>query len=222
MALAEEKGGIRIIDPNPSGENVKHEDLMIYVKLKAITKSRSILTADSEENVSILEQELTNVPGETNYTYPQGGGELKTNWTGVGGGALEGGTDLGTFGITSIDIDIKSSFIPQIQINFVDIRGATLFEQGPCSPYASFFHMPYPVFELSIKGFYGKAVTYTLALRKFNTKFNTSTGNFEVKCEFIGYTYAFLADLVMGYALAAPYMTGADGKFKLNTKKIPR
>jgi hypothetical protein len=205
-------GGIRLIDPNPSGENVKHEDLMVYVKLKATTKSRSILTSDSEDNVSILEQELTNVPGETNYTYPQGGGELKTNWTGLGGGSLAGGTDLGTFGITSIDIDIKSSFIPQVQINFVDIRGATLFEQGPCSPYASFFHMPYPVFELTIKGFYGKAVTYTLALRKFNTKFNTSTGNFEVKCDFIGYTYAFLADLVMGYALAAPYMPGADGK----------
>ena len=137
MAKAEIKNGIRIIDPNPSGENVKHEDLMVYVKLKAITKSRSILAGEPDFSTAILEQELSNVKGQTNYTYPQGGGELKTNWTGLGGGALEGGTDLGTFGITGIDIDIKSSFIPQVQINFVDIRGATLFEQGPCSPYAS-------------------------------------------------------------------------------------
>jgi hypothetical protein len=214
MAEAREEDGVRIIDPNPRGENVAHEDLMVYVKLKAITKTRSIIEGDSNEKVAILETELSNVKGETNYTYPQGTSNLTTNWTDIGGGALEGGTNLGTFGISSIDIDIKSSFIPQIQVNFIDIRGATLFEQGPCSPYASFFHMPYPVFELTVKGFYGKAVTYTLALRKFNTKFNPSTGNFEVKAEFIGYTYAFLADLVMGYALAAPYMVGGEDKLK--------
>lgn len=216
-----EQNGVRLINPNSTGTNVNHEDLMIYVKLKAITKTRSILEGDNEQ-VSILEGELRNVPDETNYTYPQGGGELTTNWTNIGGSSLEGGTDIGTFGISSIDIDIKSSFIPQIEINFIDVRGATLFEQGPCSPYASFFHMPYPVFELTVKGFYGKAVTYTLALRKFNTKFNTSTGNFEVKAEFIGYTYAFLADLVMGYALAAPYMKGADDKLQQLWNKIPQ
>ncbi len=213
MAEAKNQNGVRIVDPNPQGENISHEDLMVYVKLKAITKSRSIVQEEPDRIVE-LEQELSNVPDETNYTYPAGAKHLTTDWTGIGGSVLEGGTDLGGFGITSIDIDIKSSFIPQIQIQFVDIRGATLFEQGPCSPYASFFHMPYPVFELTIKGFYGKPVTYTLALTKFNTKFNPSTGNFEIKADFIGYTYAFLADLSMGYALAAPYMTGGDQKLQ--------
>lgn len=214
MAKVKNEGGMRIIDPNPEGENVSHEDLMIYVKLQALTKSRSILKQEDDGRVVQLEQVLKNVKGETNYTYPEGTNNLTTDWTNIGGGPQIGGTNLGTFGITGIDIDIKSSFIPQVQINFVDIRGATLFEQGPCSPYASFFHMPYPVFELTVKGFYGKAVTYTLALRKFNTKFNSSTGNFEVKADFIGYTYAFLADLVMGYAIAAPEMIGGKDKLQ--------
>ena len=206
-------GGITIIDPNPDGTNVNHEDLMVYVRLLARTKSRSILTV-ADEQVIQLEAELKNVPSQTNYTYQAGSKTLTTDWTNVGGHNVQGGTDFGTFGITSINIDVKSSFIPQVTVDFVDIRGATLFEQGPCSPYAAFFHMPYPVFELTVKGFYGRPVTYILALRKFNTKFNSSTGNFEVKAEFIGYTYAFLADLVMGYALAAPYMPGAEDKLK--------
>ena len=58
MAEAKEENGIRIIDPNPSGENVVHEDLMVYVKLKARTKSRSILQ-EEDEKVTVLETELT-------------------------------------------------------------------------------------------------------------------------------------------------------------------
>jgi hypothetical protein len=214
----EQHGGIRIIDPNPEGTNVAHEDLSVYVKLLAKTKSRSILERE-QEITYVIEQELSNVAnGPTNYTYPGPTGpnakDLTTEWTNIGGGKLQGGKDVGTFGISSIDIDIKSSFQPQVTVNFIDVRGATLFEQGPCSPYASFFHMPYPVFELTVKGFYGKPVTYILALRQFNTKFNSATGNFEVKADFIGYTYAFLADVVMGYAFAASSMVGGEEKLQ--------
>ncbi|MHA2101611.1 MAG: hypothetical protein ACW99A_23405, partial [Candidatus Kariarchaeaceae archaeon] len=215
MTKVTTNGGVRIIDPNPDGTNVNQEDLMIYVKLKARTKARSILQKQDEEEI-VIEQIVKNVPNETNYTYPTNSDYLTTDWTKIGGGNLGGGTDVGAFGIAGINMDIKSSFIPQVTIDFIDVRGATLFEQGPCSQYAAFFHMPYPVFELTVKGFYGKAVTYTLALRKFNTKFNPSTGNFEVKAEFIGYTYAFLADIVMGYALAAPYMVGATNSTNLS------
>lgn len=200
--------GVRLIDPNEDGTNVNQEDLFVYVRLLARTKSRSMVQK-TDDKIIQLEQELKNVPSRTNFTYPAGSDKITTNWTDIGGGSILG-QDKEGFGITSIDVDIKSSFVPQVTINFVDIRGATLFEQGPCSQYASFFHMPYPVFELTVKGFYGKPVTYTLALRQFTTKFNSSTGNFEVKAEFIGYTYAFLADLLMGYALAAPYMTGGE------------
>ncbi len=202
-------GNVRYIDPNPLNEGVKHEDLIVYVNLKARTKSRSIITS-TEDNELELDSQSINVRGETNYTFPTGSNYLTTNWTKIGGGTLQGGEDVEGFGITNIDIEFKSSFMPKIVIDFVDIRGATLFEQGPCSPYASFLHLPYPVFELTIKGYYGKPVKYTLALVKFNTKFNAETGNFESRAEFVGYTYAFLADIPMGYVMASSYMPGSD------------
>lgn len=200
-----EQNGVRYIDPNPTNEIVNHEDLVVYVKLIAKSKGRSILTNTEDETI-IIEKELKNVKENTNFTYTEGKNYIDTEWTNIGGGPSPLGTDLGGFGITNINIDFKSSFMPQIIIDFVDVRGAALFEQGPCSPYSMFFHLPYPVFELTVKGYYGKPVTYSLALTKFNTKFNAETGNFESKGEFVGYTYAFLADIPIGYILAANYM----------------
>jgi hypothetical protein len=201
-----DQNGVRYIDPNPTDEIVNHEDLVMYVKLVARTKGRSIVTSDGR--TTEIEAELKNVnkDGETNFTYNTGDNYIDTKWTNIGGGVTDLGEDKASLGITSINIDFKSSFMPQITIDFIDIRGATLFEQGPCSPYSLFFHLPYPVFELTVKGYYGKPVTYTLALTKFNTKFNSQTGNFESKAEFVGYTYAFLADIPIGYVMAASYM----------------
>lgn len=200
-----DQNGVRYIDPNPTDQIVNHEDLVVYVKLVAKSKGRSILTNTEDETI-IIEKELKNVKENTNFTYTEGKNYIDTDWTNIGGGPTPLGTDLGGFGITNINIEFKSSFMPQIVIDFVDVRGASLFEQGPCSPYSMFFHLPYPVFELTVKGYYGKPVTYSLALVKFNTKFNAETGNFESKGEFVGYTYAFLADIPMGYILAANYM----------------
>ena len=58
--------------------------------------------------------------------------------------------------------------------------------------------MPYPIFELKVKWFYGKPVTYCLHLYKWNSVFNSETGNFEINTEFIGYTYALLTDMLLG------------------------
>ena len=86
-----------------------------------------------------------------------------------------------------------------------------MFEQGSCSPYAAFFHQPFPEFELTIKGYYGDPIKYRLAVSKaFNTKFNPQTGNYESRGEFIGYTYAFLSDIAIGYVLAAGKMDGSS------------
>ena len=203
------ENGVRYIDPNPTDQIVNHEDLVMYVKLIARTKGRSILTQTGNE--TNLEIERKFVRNTTNFTYNDDKNYLDTEWTNLGGGPQDPGEDIGTFGITNINIEFKSSFMPKIVIDFVDVRGATLFEQGPCSPYSAFLHLPYPVFELTVKGYYGKPVTYTLALVKFNTKFNSETGNFESKAEFVGYTYAFLSDIPMGYIMAVPYMYNFNG-----------
>jgi hypothetical protein len=112
-----------------------------------------------------------------------------------------------SFGIDSININIKgANFIPQININFIDVRGKTLFESPENSPYNAFFHMPWPIFYLTVKGYYGKAIRYRLHLVKFNTRYNESNGNFEVSTTFVGSTYAYLNDIPLTGILNAPYM----------------
>jgi len=222
---------VTLIDPNPGQEIVPHEDLFIYVNLKANTRPKSLLTQYPDKKYSISnlngntvslsspQNKSTTVDGDILFkTKPN----LTTDWTEIGGFKSafgETGTDYEGFGITSIDINIKSQVSPTVTIDFVDVRGATLFEQGSCSPYGFFFQLPYPVFELTVKGYYGKAATYYLNLVKFNTKFNSETGNMECRAEFIGYSFAFLSDIFMGYVMAASLLPNNYG-FKDTLEKI--
>lgn len=204
---------INIIDPNPEGHTINHEDLYIYASLVAKTKGRSFITQkinDSYQEVETIPISTVDLMVSDSATQNKNKRTfLSTNWTEIGGSQFKDTNvsgDLESFGITNIDIEIKGSYIPKVVIDFVDIRGATLFEQGSCSPYSLFFHLPYPVFELTLKGYYGKPVTYYLNLIKFNTKFNSQTGNFESRGEFIGWSYAFLADILMGFVRCSAYM----------------
>ena len=117
-----------------------------------------------------------------------------------------GATDNGLLGITSINIRQNTSFMPVITIKLVDVKGRALFEGGDNSPYAAFFNLPYPMFHLTIKGFYGKAVRLPLMLQNFNTSFNYSSGNFDVTLTFYTYKYTLLSELTMGSVLAVPHM----------------
>ncbi len=217
--------GVKIIDPNPPYQVVEHEDLYIYASLVAKTKGRSFLTEDAKGNTTQENINISTVDMVVSDTATDNGKKrqfLTTAWSDIGGSQLDdAGTrgDVEGFGITNIDIEIKGSYIPRVVIDFVDIRGATLFEQGSCSPYGMFFHLPYPVFELTLKGYYGKPATYFLNLQKFNTKFNTETGNFECKAEFIGWSYAFLADILMGYVRCSNFMKGSWGAKESLRKK---
>ena len=210
-------GPITIIDPNPPNQVVEHEDLYIYASLVAKTKGRSFLTEGtngdtSQENINISTVDM--VVSDTATSNGKKREFLTTAWSDIGGSQMDDAGSRGDvegFGITNIDIEIKGSYVPKVVIDFVDIRGATLFEQGSCSPYGMFFHLPYPIFELTLKGYYGKPATYFLNLQKFNTKFNTETGNFECKAEFIGWSYAFLADMLMGFVRCSNYMTSRWG-----------
>ena len=222
-----DNGVYDIIDPNPENHTVDHEDLYIYASLKAKTKGRTFLTEDntSNNNDEIDTIEISTVDLVISDSATRGENKrqfLTTNWTEIGGSQftdVNNRGDVEGFGITNVDIKVEGSYIPVVTIDFVDIRGATLFEQGSCSPYGLFFHLPYPVFELTVKGYYGKPVTYYLNLIKFNTKFNSETGNFEARGEFIGWSYAFLADILMGFVRCANYMTdGWDAQKKLKTR----
>ena len=207
-----------IIDPNDyTGVNgglqdgfVPLEDLSISVELTTSLKSRSLLISSTEGTSRV------NSEGDIKISFINGNkkdkNKLSTTYTDVYDVTTDGDIEE-TLGITNIDISFDTSYAPKITINFVDVRGAGIFQNGGKSKYAVLFKMPYPIFNLTIKGFYGKPVRYCLHLLKVNSKFNSQTGNFELVAEFVGYTYAILTDMLIGYLKAIPEMAEAKPYF---------
>ena len=214
-------GRVQIVDPNDFGGNnsssnipVNNEDLTISVVLSTFKKGRTILTANKEAGTNTF-----NTLGSVTINFIDGSNingkqVLTTNYTDLttifddntSSNAGEG------LGITSIDIDFNSQQAPLITIQFVDVRGSAIFQNeenimGGKNKYSTFFQLPYPLFELTIKGYYGKPVKYCLHMHKFSSKFNSQTGNFEITANFIGFTYAMLSDMLIGYLKAIPYTT---------------
>lgn len=131
-------------------------------------------------------------------------------------------------GIEHISIRYDSWYYPTVDIKFVDVRGASLMQPSEYEYYnnggpnigkpgkgvptshsdffRAFFSFPYPLFKLSVKGFYGKEVTYDLSVLKCNIELNSSTGNFEMNASFIGYMYGMYADLPFPFVYIAPYI----------------
>jgi hypothetical protein len=201
---------------NISPRNIKAEKLVMYVNLEADIIPRSILVAENTNNT------LTSIAkGTLNFLKNNDGQDYDTSWTDSYYKADEkkdsSGNPTGefyqsdksgqSFGIDNISISIKGfNSIPTISITFIDVRGKTLFESPENSPYKAFFHIPWPIFYLTVKGFYGKAIKYRLHLVKFTSKFNESNGNFEVNTSFVGSTYAYLSDIPLQGILTAPYL----------------
>lgn len=131
--------------------------------------------------------------------------------------------------ISSIDIEFNSWYVASVIIKFTDVRGYSLLSPTETaynnntknkSLFSGFFTMPYPIFNLKVKGFYGDSVTYPLHITDFKADFNSATGNFDITATFIGYTYAMLNDIQLSYLVAAPY-TESYGKDYWNQNTIP-
>lgn len=207
-------GKLRLINPNnldESGSSVRLEDLSINVELRTVRKKRSVLIA--EDNINFLRgSKIGNgISLTSNFS------EIGSNFsrTEVDGKII----DLETLGITNINVDFNTANAPLVSMTLVDVRGF-LFQHGNNSPYSVFFDMPYPIFKLTLKGFYGQGVTYDLHLTKFNSRFNSDNGTFEIKCEFIGYTYAYLSDLLIGYLKGVPYTKIGESLINKDTEFI--
>jgi hypothetical protein len=121
-------------------------------------------------------------------------------------GGNPGTTDNGLLGITQIRVSVNTAFNPTIEIEMEDVKGRALFEAGDSSPYAAFFNLPYPLFQLTLKGFYGKAVRLPLMLRDFTSRYDANSGNFKISLKFYTYKFTALADLSMAYLTATPHM----------------
>jgi hypothetical protein len=118
----------------------------------------------------------------------------------------EKATDNGLLGMKSIQVRTTTSFTPSVSIVLEDVQGRALFQLGDNSPYAAFFNLPYPPFYLTLKGYYGQAIRYQLNLKSFNASFNSYSGNYIVKLEFVGFKFNILNEISVGSLLAAPHM----------------
>jgi len=127
-----------------------------------------------------------------------------------------GSVDNGLLGITSISIRQNTSMEPQVTIQMEDVKGRALFESGDNSPYAPFFNLPYPLFYLTIKGYFGKAIRLPLMLHKFNARYDTSNGNFKIQLDFFTYKFSLLSEVAVGSLQAVPHMYTS----KFNVTKI--
>lgn len=197
-----------VVDPNGlNKENVRHEDLFIFVDFRALPKSRSVIEVDGT-----ITNEVFNPQGISFISSDDQGASgkfLTTNWTNIGGGSPK---EEEAFGIDSINIEFGRDLTPIVNITFTDVRGGGLMngyelmdEQGVLSnnsQFAAFFTMPYPVFQLTVKGFYGKAVSYCLHLLDWKMRLDAGRGDFVIDAKFQGYTFAFLADVLASHVMA--------------------
>ena len=152
-----------------------------------------------------LTGEGVNQPNQKSISNPKRTDDYYIRQT-INSGGKPGSTDNGLLGITQIRVSVNTAFNPSIEIELEDVKGRALFEAGDSSPYAAFFNMPYPLFQLTLKGFYGKAVRLPLMLRDFQSRYDASSGNFKISLKFYTYKYTALAEVSLAYLIAAPHM----------------
>jgi hypothetical protein len=214
---------------------VDHENLVMYANLEAEVVPRTKLSVggspdDKVRTLSIAKMNFLRPTEKSNLTtgyYDELTGKNSRN--GLGDNQMQrqiidpkdgtnpyvkmsvadpGGksTDNGLLGITSISVKTNSSFIPSVTMQLEDVQGRALFQLGDNSPYAAFFNLPYCPFYLTLKGYYGQAIRYQLNLTKFNARFNTFSGNYQIDLEFVGYKFNILNEISMGSLFATPHM----------------
>jgi len=223
-------------DGKVSERKLAHENLVMYANLEARVIPRTKLAVgapitDAIQNIPIASM---------NFLRPGGATQLKNDYlnqiTGLKNENNLGTTqpnssrlrqenksdqfyisqnttnsiDTGLLGIETIRIKNTRSNTPTVEMVLIDTQGRALFEKGENSEYAAFFNLPYPIFYLTIKGFYGKAVKYQLVLTKFSAAFEGNTGNYRINLTFYSYKYTILAETQVAALYALPYMYTQD------------
>lgn len=241
MSKLTKYGRISYVEPNLTKDGddfqVKLEDLSISVDLLVTVESRfskntGVDVVNGDGDLTYKLSWLTNSGDSTSFLT---GKKLNANnketflttyYTDITYNDGKNGEVIEGLGMTNINIDFDSWYMPKIDITFTDVRGISVFtpneyeynndnESDNISNgfFKCFMTFPYPLFTLVIKGFYGEPVTYKLNCTNFNTKFNSNIGNFESTVNFIGYNYSFLSDIQFEYLKAAPYDKYAGKKY---------
>jgi len=201
----ENNGNILLIDPNDVNRNINinnsipnYENMFLFVELTAERRGRSTLVTSSDGNYILDKNDLNKNIFINMLGFDQKKSYHTTNY--YKGSVPDNEILFEGFGMTSIKIVTNSSFIPQVTIEFVDNRGVSFFEQEN-SPYRIIFDFPPPIFTLTVKGYYGRSLTYELHLVNHKEKFNAKTGNFTISADFIAMTFAPLTDILFKYII---------------------
>lgn len=228
----EDNSNIVLIDPNSVRDSsgvkkdrvIKQENLVMYANLEANAVPRTRLAVGQDVESSINNTTVASI----NFLKPNDKNSFDTSYTDetTGAGSAQGRginqikfnngqnpqlnnyVDTQILGIRDINVDIKFNGVPTVTMTLVDVQGKSLFQTGGNSPYSVFLYYPYPLFKLTLKGFYGKAIQYELMLLNFQASFEASTGNYIVNLKFIARTSAMLDDIRLGYLFALPHMYG--------------
>lgn len=184
--------------------NTTYENLNIYVDLKAQRRGYTTINKDTDDIRTVASGKFNllgfkkdngnNRVFTTEYT------EVYRNETNSKG-FYEG------FGITNISIEVNASYVPVVKIDFIDVKGMSFFNKKEDSPYSVLFDFPPPIFSLTVKGYYGYALDYKLHMLRHNTSFDADTGNYFITAEFVGNTFAPLADMLYHYVLTSSKLT---------------
>ena len=215
------------------------EDYSTFVNLSVEVRGRTINVTESEDNHTYIinwesqqgKDKISFLQGSTIDGINKTSNVLTTDYTNVFFDDVQEKPSTELFGIESIDIEYNNMMVPQVTMKFVDVRGVALFSaeemasfrsengmEGYKRPdvtgsfFKSFFTMPYPIYKLVVKGYYGKPTTYTLTVQDFRASFQSNTGNFNVTVKFVGFQFSFLGDITLNSLMAAPYSDwiGAD------------
>jgi len=223
-------------DGTVSERKLAHEDLVMYANLEARVIPRTKLAVGAPISDAVRNIPLASM----NFLRPGGRTQLRNDYldeiTGLNSQSGKGTNqpsrnsiqqenktdefyisenvinplDTGLLGIESIRIQNNRSVTPTVQMVLIDTQGRALFEKGENSEYAAFFNLPYPIFYLTLKGYYGKAIRYQLILTNFSAAFEGNTGNYRINLTFYSYKYTILAETQVGALFALPYMYASD------------
>jgi len=198
------------INPDITNSIAQYQDMHIFAELTAVRKGRSVVVIGEGIQKTGLENTLNvNFMGNNQNKNNTGTDDvnnpdyLKFTTNYYDGSTGDNQVQYESFGITSIKVVVNSSYIPQVNIQFIDVRGLSFFNQKD-SPYRVLFDFPPPIFNLKIKGYYGKTLEYRLHLVKYTTEFKSENGNFIIDAQFVAVTFAPLSDVLFKYAINFP------------------
>ena len=187
------------INPNIINAIPQYQDMHIFAELTASRRARSVIVigGDTQSTPDFKVNFIGNNQNQNNPNYLN----FTTNY--YDGSTRDNEEQFESFGIASIKVVVNSSYIPTVSIQFVDIRGLSFFNNEN-SKYRILFDFPPPVFNLKIKGYYGRTLSYDLHLVKYTSEFKSENGNFVIDAEFVAITFAPLSDVLFRYAINFP------------------